>query len=1357
MHLKQNRRSAFKVAMIYVIMAGSWVVFSGEMVKWLVRNPDERIPIFILKGLALVLVTGGIVYLGLRRIFRQWDQEAEQRKQAEAARQATEEKLRRKEEKMQLVLDASAEGVWDWNLKTGIADLSPRYWEIIGHPAGEVVADRDFLKRLVHPEDWPTVEQALNEHFAGTTAQVVCEFRAIGKDGVARWTLVRGKVVERAPDGTPLRMVGTNSDITLRKLAGQQLRESEERYRQLFELESDAVILMDCENHRLLDVNLAAQQLYGYSREEFLQLKTEDLSDEPELTREIIGSGYFCVPLRWHRKKNGERIAVEITANQINHQGRLTELATVRDITIRQQTLQKLQETAQQLLAAQRIARIGSYGYDLTTGFWNCSVVLDELFGLAEPGFKKDLAGWLQIIHPENRDEMERYFKEDVVKARAEFDREYRIIRQKDQQVRWVHGLGRLILNDRGEVAQMVGIIQDITERKLAEEALTAERTLLRAVVDLLPDRIYVKDTQSRFLLGNEAVAQRMGAASPADLIGKSDAEFFPPQIAAEFRADELEVLKGVPLINKEESADRTDGAPEMILTTKLPLKDGSGKIIGLVGCGRNITDRKQAEQALQESQALYHSLVMQLPVGIFQKDQQGRFVLVNPEFCRLKNMKPEDFLGKTPREVTLSEAVKPHYDTLSTKFYADGEDHHQQIMRTGKSIELDEEYLLDGDRERFLHVIKLPVPGPDGKVIGTQGVQFDITERKLAERSLKLFRTLIERSSDGIYVVDPATGHFLDVNESACRVLGYSRDELLALTIFDVTVKPDRAIYTDSGAGIKNSGHVIQEVLHRRKDGSTYPVEASLSSVTLDREYLVTIVRDITERKRAEEAHARLATAVEQAAESIVITDIGGKILYVNPAFEKTSGYTRAEILGQTTRSLKSGKHNAEFYHRMWTVLGRGEIWSGHFINRRKDGEFFEEEATITPVRDAGGKIVNYVAVKRDVTREVQLEAQFRQSQKMEAIGQLAGGVAHDFNNILAVIQLQAGQLKSEAGLSRQQLEYASDIETAAQRAANLIRQLLMFGRKQSLQLRDLDLNEAVTGIAKMLQRILGEQIHIQFKFASQPLLIHADTSMLEQVMMNLAVNARDAMPKGGQLIVETEAVEFDEAKAAQTVQARPGSFVRVSVADTGFGIPPENLPRIFEPFFTTKDVGKGSGLGLATVFGIVQQHHGWINVYSETGRGTTFRVYLPRLDKPADKKILRPPLATIAGRKETILVVEDEPALRANVRSVLTRLGYLVLEASHGKAAIEVWKQHRTEIRLVLTDLVMPGGMTGVDLAGELLRQDPKLKVVFASGYSADIVSNDFPMVEGLNFLSKPFEVQKLAQIIRQRLDRE
>src|ERR1019366_964695 len=488
----------------------------------------------------------------------------------------------------------------------------------------------------------------------------------------------------------------------------------------------------------------------------------------------------------------------------------------------------------------------------------------------------------------------------------------------------------------------------------------------------------------------------------------------------------------------------------------------------------------------------------------------------------------------------------------------------------------------------------------------------------------------------------------------------------MLSLTVFDLTPEVNRALFDATNAQIKKAGHATLETLRLRKDGTTYPVEVSLSPVTLDRAYMVAIVRDITERKRAEESHARLATAVEQATETVMITDISGTILYINPAFEKTSGYTIAEAHGQNPRILHSGKHDAEFYRQMWAVLHSGETWSGHFINKRKDSTLYEEEATISPVRDAAGTIVNYVAVKRDVTREVQIESQFRQSQKMEAFGQLAGGVAHDFNNILAVIQLQAGLLKSESTLTAQQLEFAGDIEKATKRAADLTRQLLLFSRKQILQPRNLNLKDLVDSMTRMLQRTLGEQIELQFKFAKEPLVIHADPGMMDQILLNLTVNARDAMPNGGQIIIEASAAEFDEVTATQTPQARPGSFVCLCVTDTGSGIPPEILPRIFEPFFTTKDVGKGTGLGLATVYGIVQQHQGWIHVYSEVNRGTTFRVYLPRQTKPSDTEFFWSPLASIRGGSETILLVEDEYSVRTAMRITLSRLGYRVLEAS-------------------------------------------------------------------------------------------
>ncbi len=513
---------------------------------------------------------------------------------------------------------------------------------------------------------------------------------------------------------------------------------------------------------------------------------------------------------------------------------------------------------------------------------------------------------------------------------------------------------------------------------------------------------------------------------------------------------------------------------------------------------------------------------------------------------------------------------------------------------------------------------------------------------------------------------------------------------------------------------------------------------------------------RAIVASKTANEDHARLVAAIEQVAEAVIITDTQGTIVYTNPAFEKSTGYTGAEALGLNPRAFKSGKQDADFYRQLWNTLKRGEVWHGHFTNKRKDGSLYEEEATISPIRDARGVITNYVAVERDVTREMQLEAQLLQSQKMEAIGTLAGGIAHDFNNILAIIQMQAGLIKCSADVSSEQAALANDITITVDRAASLARQLLLFSRRQLMQLRELDLNQAVSNMTKLLGRTLGETIEVRLNRAAEPMLIRADPSMMDQVLLNLAVNARDAMSNGGRLVIEITAVEFDELAGFHSHRAHPGSFVCLIVSDNGCGIPAEILPKIFEPFFTTKGIGNGTGLGLATAFGIVEQHRGWIDVTSEVGRGTTFRVYLPRLVPNAVGEIIpTPDPATLPGGDETILLVEDEPVLRGSLKTTLLRLGYRILEADTGAKALEVWRENRDEIRLLLTDLVMPDGIDGIVLARRLLQKNPDLKVVYMSGYSAELVGKELPLNEGANFLSKPFQVQKLSQTIRQSLD--
>ncbi|HSY17234.1 MAG TPA: PAS domain S-box protein [Candidatus Acidoferrales bacterium] len=624
-------------------------------------------------------------------------------------------------------------------------------------------------------------------------------------------------------------------------------------------------------------------------------------------------------------------------------------------------------------------------------------------------------------------------------------------------------------------------------------------------------------------------------------------------------------------------------------------------------------------------------------------------------------------------------------------------------------------------------------------------------------------YRRLFEAAKEGILILESDTGRISDVNPFLTGLLGFSHGELVGTRIWELGPFKDLVANKAKFEQLQQQGYVLSENLAlETKDGRKIAVEF-VSNVYLagDHNVLQCNVRDITERKRAEEElrwkTAFLEAQIESALDGILVVDNQGKKILQNQrmndlwkippqiAEDKDDG---AQVLFVTSRA----KSPQEFADKVAYLYSHPDEVSRDEIELI-DGTFLDRYSS--PVRDRAGKHYGRIWTFRDITERRKLEAQFRQSQKMDGIGQLAGGVAHDFNNILAVIQIQAELMRESGGLSAKQLDYAKEIGDAAQRAAALTRQLLLFSRKEALQLGDLDLNQSINNTTQMLRRILGEDIQIQFKFSMESLLIHADAGMMDQVLMNLAVNSRDAMPTGGRLVIETSIAEFTEPAGQQSPQTRAGSFVCLSVSDTGCGIPAENLARIFEPFFTTKDIGKGTGLGLATVFGIVQQHQGWINVYSEVDHGTTFRIYLPRLAGTAQPKPEPPTLAAMRGGDETVLLVEDEPFLHASMCKILAPLGYRVLEAFNGVEALKLWKKHRDDIHLLLTDLVMPGGMTGKELAKQLLEQNPKLKVVYTSGYSAGIASKDFQLEEGVNFLTKPFEARKLAQIVRERLD--
>jgi PAS domain S-box-containing protein len=472
------------------------------------------------------------------------------------------------------------------------------------------------------------------------------------------------------------------------------------------------------------------------------------------------------------------------------------------------------------------------------------------------------------------------------------------------------------------------------------------------------------------------------------------------------------------------------------------------------------------------------------------------------------------------------------------------------------------------------------------------------------------------------------------------------------------------------------------------------------------------------------------------------------------NDGFLGLTGYQREELIGRTARHLRIWE-NPEGESAMLQRLRREMAVRNMPCRLRAKSSLTLEILLSVEIIELDGKPFLLV-IAQDMTEQIKLENQLRQAQKMEAVGQLAAGVAHDFNNILTVVQGNASLLLAAKPPESTDCRPLESICAAAERAQKLVRQLLTFSRKQVVELRPTDMRDVFSAVAEMLPRVLTPMTNVHARAAAGLPLVSADGAMMETLLMNLSVNARDAMPDGGRLDITAEAVTLDGTVASSNPEARTGQFVRLSVKDTGTGIPPEILPRIFEPFFTTKPVGKGTGLGLATVYGIVKQHQGWVEVHSEVNRGTTFDIFFPALATRAARQTPAPSKASLPGHPdETILVVDDEPDLRELVVQVLESAGYRVLSAGSGVQALERWAQRSGDIHLLLTDIVMPDGLTGCKLAGRLQSEDPRLRVIYTSGYTAGMPGTELANVEPQNFLAKPYRPAALLRIVRECLD--
>jgi two-component system, cell cycle sensor histidine kinase and response regulator CckA len=631
-------------------------------------------------------------------------------------------------------------------------------------------------------------------------------------------------------------------------------------------------------------------------------------------------------------------------------------------------------------------------------------------------------------------------------------------------------------------------------------------------------------------------------------------------------------------------------------------------------------------------------------------------------------------------------------------------------------------------------------------------------SKRMLAEEALSAtearFKSLVEQSLVGIFMLQDELLTY--VNPKFGEIFGYRPEQLIEkMTLLELVARDDQVpVITQFLGPLKEGEQNLHFFLRGRRSDNTF-IDLEVNGAKTEqhgRAALIGTILDITERKRAEAELGKLSQAVEQSPVSVLITDLTGNIEYVNPKFVEVTGFSREEALGRNVNMLKSGQMEQSFYKELWQTISSGGEWHGEIHNRKKTGELFWESESISAVKDTEGRVTHFVAVKEDITERREAIEQLRQAQKMEAVGQLAGGIAHDFNNLLTVINGYSTLLIRGLESGSTMRKEAEQILRAGERAAELTRQLLGFSRRQIIEPKVLNINAQVRSVEKMLGRLIGEHLVLVTRLGGDVGFVKIDPGQFEQIVINLVVNARDASETGGEIAIETENCEMDREFQLRHPGSVPGSYVRITVLDHGLGMTEEVKRRLFEPFFTTKELGRGTGLGLATVYGIVKQGGGYIEVISEPDRGACFNVYLPRVFQQSETSKRQVAEEELDG-SHTVLVVEDEPGVLNLVAHTLKKRGFNVVEAADPEVGLSAFEEHSGEIDLLLTDVVMPF-MSGPALAELLKRKNPQLKVLFMSGHTENRVSFEKILENGVQFLPKPFTSDALITKIRESL---
>lgn len=955
---------------------------------------------------------------------------------------------------------------------------------------------------------------------------------------------------------------------------------------------------------------------------------------------------------------------------------------------------------------------------------------------------------------------------------------EYRTLAPAGQE-RWQLVSGEPIRGPDGRWMGFRGTALDITEQKRAEAALRESEEKHRLLLENLFEGVWMIDAEACTTYVNPRMAEMLGYTM-AEMQGRHLFDFVGPS-AIEAGAHNLERRRqGIREEHDFEFRHR-DGHPVFTRLSTTPLYDPQGQYAGALASVTDVTQRRQTEDALLRATAVLNGILESASeFAIAAIDTEHRVIHFNPAAERLFGYEASAVLGRTLDEIHARANIPPERlrQALAT------------VHREGK---WEAEFALrrpDG-HHLSVHAVVTPLHGAGGEATGFTLFARDVTAQRQADNQARLQRDLAVALSSATDLtstlrlcaqtalqlagLDAAVVYVLDDAETAFELAfetGLPAEFVAEIGRWEISTPAAqmalsaRPTYTRSsdltasfGVPLPQIGLRTVAVLPICHDGRAIGALA-VGSFRLDEvppaarhalEMIAAQMGTAISHWKVERVQQRLATAVAQAGEAIVITNPDGRIEYANPAFERITGYKLTEVLGRNPRVLQSGQHSAAFYRELWETIGRGETWTGRFINRRKNGALYQEDASVSPVRDAAGRVTNYVAVKRDVTREVALEARLSQTHKLHAVGRMAGGVAHALNNLLTAIMGCAESIAASVPAEHPAGDYTQRIRKSCDRAAELMRQLLAFSRQRVGEPRVLELNSLVRNAVKLLRPLVGSSIHIETRLAARHAQVRGDPTQLQELLSNLALNAQDAMPQGGTLTIETTNVVLKEACDGHPEGVGPGRYVTLAVHDTGCGMDVDTQARAFEPFFTTKPAA--AGLGLATVYGIVHQHGGRVVVHSVPQRGTTFRVYLPQADVDDPVRLPERPAAR-TPRSHSILVVEDEPEVREIVRDFLAAEGHAVECAPNAEEALELCENQDRRVDLLITDLLMPG-LDGRELAAQLCQRGVTDKVLYISGYADGLPPDGGERAAHSAFLAKPFTGRTLARKVRELLE--